>query len=391
MEGKIYFDNAATTRVDPRVAEAMHPYLLNAYGNASSLHSQGQEAREALEKSRAALASFLGARPGEIVFTASGTEANNLALKGLAFANRKKGRHIIVSSIEHDCILNSCRWLEEQGFRVTYLPVDRHGFVYPSLVEEAIDGETILVSVMHANNEIGTIEPIREIGEVCRERGVYFHTDACQSFGKVPLDVDEQCLDLATINAHKIYGPKGVGALYVRDGVDIEAWEHGGGQERGLRSATENIAGVVGFATAAELCFNEMETEMARQARLRDRIIRGTLDTVDTAYLNGHMVMRLPNNANLGFGGREGDAVRLLVELDKAGIAVSAGSACSSNNSGPSHVLQAIGLDPLQARGALRVTLGRTNTEDEVEYFLRALPQALSLLRPITSGAYGGH
>ena len=387
MPGHIYFDNAATTKVDPSVIEAMLPYMLETYGNASSLHSQGQEARQAMQDSRATLASFIGAKADEIVFTGSGTEANNLALKGVAFANRKKGNHIIVSSVEHDCILDSARWLAAQGFRVTYLPVDRHGFVYPSFVEKAIHNDTILVSVLHANNEIGTVEPIREIGKICRENGVYFHTDACQSFGKIPLNVDEQFLNMATINAHKIYGPKGVAALYVRSGVKMEAWQHGGGQERGLRSATENVAGIVGFAAAARLCLSEMETEMARQTSLRDRIINETLGTIGSAYLNGHPTMRLSNNVNLGFGGMEGDSIRLLVELDKAGIAVSTGSACSSNSSVPSHVLSAIGLNELQARGALRVTLGRFNTEADVEYFLKVLPQAMGRLRPITSVA----
>lgn len=385
MPRRIYFDNAATTAVDPRVAEAMRPYMRESYGNPSSLHGQGAEARQAMQEARAAIASCLGARPQEIIFTGSGTEANNLALKGVAFANRSRGNHIIVSSIEHDCVLNSARWLQRQGFQVTYLPVDGHGFVYPSLVEKAILPETILVSVLHANNEIGTVEPVREIGKICREHGVYFHTDACQSFGKLPLAVDDKLVDMATINAHKIYGPKGVAALFVRDGVRIDAWQHGGGQERGLRSATENVPGIVGFAAAARLCMTEMESEMGRQARLRDRVIDEILSKVPSAYLNGHPTERLANNVNLGFGGLEGDAIRLLVELDKAGIAVSTGSACSSNNSAPSHVLSAIGRNELEARGALRVTLGRFNTEEEVEYFLGVLPQAMGRLRSITS------
>jgi cysteine desulfurase len=384
---KIYFDNAATTAVDPRVIEAMLPYMRESYGNASSLHSHGTEARQAMQESRAAIASCLGAKPEEIVFTGSGTEANNLALKGVAFANRKKGNHLIVSSVEHDCVLSSARWLEAQGFRVTHLPVDGYGFVYPTSVEKAIDAETILVSVLHANNEIGTVEPIQEIGKICREHGVHFHTDACQSFGKIPLDVGDQFLDLTTINAHKIYGPKGVAALYVRNGVSIEAWQHGGGQERGLRSATENVAGIVGFAAAARLCMAERETEVIRQTRLRERIVNEILGKVGSAYLNGHPTVRLAGNVNLGFGGLEGDAIRLLVELDRAGIAVSTGSACSSNSSAPSHVLSAIGLNALQARGALRVTLGRFNTEDEVEYLLTVLPKAMERLRSITSVA----
>ena len=240
---------------------------------------------------------------------------------------------------------------------MTYLPVDGYGFVYPTLVEKAIEAKTILVSVLHANNEIGTVEPIQDIASIRRQHGVYFHTDACQSFGKVPVHVQEQLIDLATINAHKIYGPKGIAALYVRNGVGIEAWQHGGGQERGLRSATENVAGVVGFAAAAALCMAEMDMEMIRQSKLRDRIIEEILSKVGSAYLNGHPAVRLAGNVNLGFEGLEGDAIRLLVELDRAGIAVSTGSACSSHNSAPSHVLSAIGRNELQARGALRVTL----------------------------------
>ena len=378
-------DNGATTMVDPRVVDEMLPYFTKLYGNASSLHAFGQDVREAMEDSRSKIASFLGAKPREIVFTSSGTEANNLAIKGVAYANRKRGRHIVVSSIEHDCILNSCRWLAAQGFEVTYLPVDRQGLVKPESVEAALRKDTVLVSVMHANNEIGTIQPIQAIGSICREHGVYFHTDACQTFGKIPVDVDGHNIDLATINAHKIYGPKGVGALYVKDGVEIEPWEHGGGQERGLRSATENVPGIVGFAKAAGLCFENLEKEARRLLGLRDRIIDETLKNLDFAYLNGHRIKRLPNNANFGFDGYEGDAIRLMLKLSDAGIAVSTGSACSSNSSGPSHVLTAIGLNPLQARGSLRVTLGRFNTEDEVDYFIRTLPGAVSSLRAVST------
>lgn len=388
---RIYMDNGATTMVDPRVIEAMLPYYSGTYGNASSLHFYGREAREAIEESREHIASFIGAKPREIIFTSSGTEANNLALKGVAFARKKAGRHIIVSSVEHDCILNSCRWLDGQGFEVTYLPVDRYGLVSPESVEAALRPDTIIVSVMHANNEVGTIEPIRAIGKICREYGVYFHTDACQTFGKLHLNVDDHVLDLATINAHKIYGPKGVGALYVRDGVDIEPWEHGGGQEHGLRSATENVPGIVGFAKAAEVCFENLESEMRRTINLRDRLIDGTLDAIEIAYLNGHRIKRLPNNANFGFSGLENDAIRLLLKLSEEGIAVSAGSACSSNGSGQSHVLAAMGLDPIRARGSLRVTLGRFNTYEEVEYFNRVLPGAVGSMRAVSTILCGGH
>jgi len=329
-------DNGATTMVDPRVVEAMLPYYSGVYGNPSSLHSCGQAAQESIENARARIASFIGAKPREIIFTSSGTEANNLAVKGVAFANRNRGNHIIVSSIEHDCILNSCRWLERQGFEVTYLPVDRYGLVHPESVEAALRKDTVLVSVMHANNEIGTIEPIRAIGNLCREHGVYFHTARVSPMVKYRWNVDGQSLDMVTINAHKIYGPKGVGALYVRDGTDIEPWEHGGGQEHGLRSATENVPAIMGFSKASELCFETLEPEARRLLRMRDRLIDGTLDAMDFAYLNGHRVKRLPNNANFGFAGFEGDAIRLLLKLDEAGIAVSTGSACSSNSAGSS-------------------------------------------------------
>ena len=387
MGKRIYLDNSASTRVDSLIVEEMLPYFTDYYGNASSLHSYGREAKEVMEKSRVKLASYIGAKPEEIIFTSGGTESNNLALKGIAFANRKKGKHIIVSRIEHDCILNSCRWLKTQGFEVTYLPVDKYGFINLNQLEDQISGDTILVSIMHANNEIGTIEPVEEIGMICRAHGVYFHTDACQSFTKVPIDVRTQNIDLASINSHKIYGPKGVGALFVRKGVEIEPWLHGGGHEQGLRSSTENIPGIAGFVKAAELCNEEFEPEIKRLKYLRDKIISKVLTNVNDAYLNGHGNVRLPNNVNFGFYGFEGEAIRLLLELDAMGIAVSTGSACSSNQaeSKPSHVLAAIGLNPVQARGALRVTLGRYNTEEEVDYFLDALPKALKTLKSISS------
>jgi cysteine desulfurase len=382
-------DNAATTMVDPLVVEEMLPFLTQRYGNASSLHAPGQEAREAVQNARAKIASFIGASPAEIVFTGSGTEANNLAVKGVAFANRNRGSNLIVSSIEHDCIVSSCRWLEKQGFTVTYLPVDGDGLVDPDDVRKAIRPDTLMVSVMHANNEIGTLEPIRAIGQVCRERGVIFHTDACQSFGKIPLNVDDHSLDLATLNAHKIYGPKGVGALYVRSGVTIEALQHGGGQERGLRSATENVPGIVGFARAAELCIASMGEESRRLAGFRDRIIDETMNAIPSAYLNGHRVKRLANNVNLGFSGCENDAIRLLLLLNDKGFAVSTGSACSSNTTGPSHVLTAIGLDPLQARGSLRISLGRFTTEQEVKSLIDILPRVVGSLRSLSPIAEG--
>jgi cysteine desulfurase len=386
MKDKIYLDNGASTRTDSRVVEAMLPYFTERFGNASSLHTYGEDAKEALVASRKSIADFINAVSDGVIFTSSGTESNNLAIKGVAYANRNRGRHIIVSSIEHDCIINSCRWLEEQGFSITYLPVDRYGSVNPEVLRSSIRRDTVLVSIMHANNEIGTIEPVAELGKICRESGVYFHTDACQSFGKLPIDVEKNNIDLMTINSHKIYGPKGVGALYIKNGVKISPWLHGGGHEFGLRASTENISGIVGFAKAVDLCSTELGTEPERLRRLRDRII-DSAENISCAYLNGHRTLRLPNNANLGFHGFEGEAITLMLKLNDSGIAVSTGSACSSNQTvnTPSHVLLAIGLNPVEARGALRVSLGRYNTKEDVDAFIDALPNAVKSLRSISS------
>ena len=383
----VYLDNAASTPVDPRVVEEMLPYFWEQAGNASSLHAPGRFAREAIESARSRLAHLLGAaRPEEVIFTSGGTESNNLALKGVAYASRRRGRHIVTTRIEHDCILNSAAWLERQGFEVTYLGVDPEGQVRPDDLAAAIRSDTILVSIMHANNEIGTVEPLRELGRVCAERHVPLHTDACQTFGKLPIDVQEDGLALVTLNAHKIHGPKGVGALYIRSGTAIEPWQHGGGHEFGLRSSTENVPGIVGFAKAAELCAAERSEEMPRLAGLRDQIIETALRSMPGAYLNGHRERRLPTNVNLGFAGLEGEAISLLLRLDEKGIALATGSACSSHQGDqPSHVLLAIGRDPVQARGAVRVSLGRFTTADEVRYFLEELRKSLSELRPITT------
>jgi len=383
----VYLDNAASTQVDPRVVEAMRPFFSDTYGNASSLHAPGRAAREAIDLARARIAALIGAeRPEEVVFTSGGTESNNLALKGVAYASRGKGRHLVTSRVEHDCVLRSAAWLEREGFDVSYLDVDSDGLVRPSDLRAAIRRDTILVSIMHANHEIGTVEPIRELARICAERGVPFHTDACQSFGKLPLDVQKDELGLVTLNSHKIYGPKGVGALYVRTGVPIEPWQHGGGHEFGLRSSTENVAGIVGFATAAELCEEERPREMARLTRLRDRIIDGVLGTIRGAYLNGHRRRRLPTNVNLGFAGLEGEAITLLLRLDERGIALASGSACSSHQGDqPSHVLLALGRNPVEARGALRATLGRFTTSEDAKLFLEELEAAVGSLRPITT------
>ncbi len=378
---RIYLDYAATTPVDPRVLRAMEPFFTKKFGNTMSLHSFGREAKKALEEAREKVASLIKAEAKEVIFTGSATESNNLALKGIAFANRKKGKHIITSKIEHDCVLNSCRWLEKQGFEVTYLPVDKYGLVNPSDVDAAIRKDTILVSIMHANNEIGTIEPIKEIGKICREHGVYFHTDAAQSYGKIPIDVNKMNIDLLTANAHKVYGPKGVGALYIREGVEIEPLLHGGGHEFGLRSSTVNISGVVGFGAAAEIAKKEMKKEAKRLTKLRDMLIKGVLKIKDS-HLNGHPKKRLPNNTNFWFAYIEGEA--LVLYLDAKGIAASTGSACSSASLEPSHVLLAIGLKPYEAHGSLRLTLGRWTKKEEIKYVLEVLPEVVEKLRKIS-------
>ena len=387
MKQRIYLDNAATTSVDSRVLESMMPYFLNCYGNASSLHSFGTDAKEVLDRSRKKLAPFIGAESEEIVFTSGGTEANNMAIKGIAFANRPKGNHIIVSAVEHDCILNACKWLETQGFFITYLPVNNEGIVDINELKKFINPRTILVSVMHANNEIGSIEPINEIGAICKRHNVPFHSDACQSFGKIPIDVSTSGIDLLTINSHKIYGPKGVGALYIRKGINIVPLLHGGGQEGGLRSTTENIPGIMGFVKAAELCIDGMKVDYEKQLRLRTRLTDFLFENYENVYINGPLKNRLPGHLNFSFHGMEGETIRLLLLLDERGIAVSAGSACSSNDktNNASHVLQAIGLNQFEARGGIRISFGRFSTEEELEVFKTALLESTNSLTSIFS------
>ncbi|MEM5853101.1 MAG: cysteine desulfurase NifS [Candidatus Aenigmatarchaeota archaeon] len=378
---RIYMDYASTTPVDPRVLRAMLPYFSKKFGNTMSLHSFGQEAKRALEDAREKVAKLMNAEDGKVIFTSSATEANNLALKGIAFANRDKGKHIIVSSIEHHCVLEAARWLETQGFQVSYLPVDRYGLVDPGKVEEEIRKDTILVSIMHANNEIGTIEPIEEIGRICRRRGVYFHTDAAQSYGKIPVDVEKMNIDLLTASAHKMYGPKGVGALFIADNVKIEPLLHGGGHEFGFRSSTVNVAGIVGFGVAAEIAKKEMKAESTKLKKFRDKLIKGVLE-IEKSYLNGHPIKRLPNNTNFRFDFIEGES--LVTYLDMKGIAASTGSACSSESLEPSHVLLAIGLKPHEAHGSLRLSLGRWTKKEEIDYVLEVLPGIVAKLREIS-------
>ncbi|MEM7826906.1 MAG: cysteine desulfurase family protein [Candidatus Aenigmatarchaeota archaeon] len=377
---RIYLDHAATTPIAKEVLEAMMPFFAEKFGNASSLHSWGREAREALEKSREIIKRSVHAKNHELIFTSGGTESNNLAIKGVAFAGRKKGKHIITSAIEHDCVLNATKWLEKQGFKITYLPVDREGFININELEKSIREDTILVSIIHGNNEIGTIQDIDKIGEVCSEHGVYFHTDACQSFTKVPIDLEKNNIDLLTINAHKIYGPKGIGALIIRKGVKIDPLLHGGGHEFGLRSGTENVAGAVGFAKAVEIA---REDDIEYMAMLRDMLIKGALEIKDSR-LNGPESgkRRLCNNANFSFKYIEGEA--LILRLDSKGIAVSTGSACSSKSLEPSHVLLAIGLKPEDAHGSIRFSIGRENKKEEIEYTIEALEDSVKALREIS-------
>jgi cysteine desulfurase len=378
---KIYLDYAATTPVDKRVLKEMMPYFSEKFGNTMSLHSFGQEAKFALDQSRQVLADLINAEPNEIIFTGSATESNNLALKGVAFVNKKKGNHIIISSIEHACIMESAKWLSKNGFEITKLPVDKYGLVNPEDVKKAITDKTILVSVIHASNEIGTIEPIAEIGKICREKGVYFHTDASQSLGKIPIDVDKMNIDLLTASSHKMYGPKGIALLYIRDGVKIEPILHGGGQENGLRSSTVNIPGIVGFAKAAEICGAEMKKEGKRLSGLRDKLIKGTLK-IDGTMLNGRLKNRLPNNVNVSFSFIEGEG--LIIHLDLNGIACSTGSACSSYKLEPSYVLLATGLPVEYAHGSLRMSLGRQTTEKDIKYVLKVLPKIITKLREMS-------
>jgi cysteine desulfurase len=361
----------------------MLPYFGEKFGNASSLHRSGREAKEALEDSREKVAALLGARAEEIIFTSGGTESDNLALKGIARKNRKLGKHIITTQIEHPAILETCRALEKEGFEVTYLPVTGEGLVELSTLEASIRPDTILISVMHANNEVGTIQPLEEIGRLAAERDIYLHSDAVQSVGKIPVNVDDLGVDLLSLSAHKLYGPKGVGALYIRKGTKLESIIQGGGHERRLRSGTENISGIVGLARAAELAERDMPREAERLAGLRDRLAELVLGKVKDAWINGTMKKRLPGNLNFGFKYVEGES--LLLFLDSKGICVSTGSACSSHKLEPSHVLMSLGLKAEECHGSLRITLGMSNTLDEVEYVAESIVEAVERFRGISA------
>ncbi|QLJ53177.1 MAG: Cysteine desulfurase [Candidatus Fermentimicrarchaeum limneticum] len=378
---RVYLDHSATTPLDRGVFEEMKPYFSKKFGNASSLHSFGREASEAVEEAREKVANVLKCKPSEVFFTSGGTEADNWAVKGTAFANWKKGRHIITSSIEHHAILYTCEYLEKNGFEVTYLPVDRYGLVKPADVEDAIRKDTILISIMHANNEIGTIEPIGEIGKIARENEIYFHSDGVQSFCKIPTDVNKLNVDMFSISAHKFYGPKGVGALFIRSGTKIEPLLHGGGHEKGMRSGTENTPGIVGLGAASELGLKRMEKDAEKMISLRDRLIKDVLK-INGSWLNGHPVKRLPNNAHFCFSLIEGES--LILYLDEKGIAASTGSACSSKSLEPSHVLLRIGLRHEEAHGSLRLTLGRENRKDEIDYVIKVIPKEVERLRAIS-------
>jgi cysteine desulfurase len=379
---RIYLDYAATTPIHPEVMKAMLPYFADSFGNPSSIHSYGQEAKDAIERARSKVAALIGARSEEIVFTGSGTEADNFAVKGVALSRQAKGNHIITSSIEHHAVLETCKFLEKQGFSVTYLPVDGYGLVDPTDVKKAITKRTILVSIMHANNECGTIEPIAEIGNIAREAEIYFHTDAVQTVGHIPLDVNKSNVDLLSISAHKLYGPKGVGVLYIRKGTRISSFMHGGNQERGRRASTENVPGIVGFGKAAEIAQQEMLEEAQKLTALRDRLIEGILEGIEYTQLNGHPVKRLPNNVNVSINYVEGESILLNLDLD--GICASTGSACSSADLEPSHVLVAMGLPHLQAHSSLRFTLGKWTTEEDISKVLDVLPGIISKLRAMS-------
>jgi cysteine desulfurase len=379
---RVYMDYAATTPTHPEVLDAMLPYFTDIFGNPSSLYACGLEARRAINEVRQKIADFIGAATDEIVFTSGGSEADNLALEGVAYAQGKKGRHIITSSIEHHAVLRTCEFLVKRGFQVTYLPVDAYGLVDPEMVRRAITPETILISIMHANNEIGTIEPLSAISKIARENHIPLHSDAVQTLGHLPIDVKELGVDMLSMSAHKLYGPKGVGALYIHKGIRITSFLHGGEQEKGRRAGTENVPGIVGLGKAIEIAQKEMAEEAIRLTGLRERLIQGLMQRIDHMQLNGHPTKRLPNNASFNIEYVEGES--MLLRLDLEGICVSTGSACSSSSLEPSHVLLATGCPREQAHGSLRLTIGKWTTEAEIDRILEVLPRIVKQLRDMS-------
>jgi cysteine desulfurase len=379
---RIYLDHNATTPVHPEVLEAMLPYYKDKFGNPSSIHSFGREVKVALEESREKVAKLINADPGEIYFTSGGTESDNLAVKGTAFENRKKGKHIITSKIEHHAILESCKFLEKEGFEVTYLPVDKYGFVDSDDLKKALREDTILVSIMHANNEVGTIQPLEELCKITKEKGAYFHTDAVQSVGKIPLDVQRLNVDMLSMSGHKIYGPKGMGAIYIRKGTRVTSWAHGGHHERSRRAGTENIPGIVGFAKAMEIAQRDMQEQSKYLKNLTETFYQKLTQTISDVILNGHLEKRIPNTLNLSFKAVEGESI--ILSLDLKGVAVASGSACTSGTLEPSHVLSAMGISPEIAQGAIRFSFGRGNTMEDVEYVVGILPEIVSRLRAMS-------
>ena len=379
MRNRIYLDHAATTAVSPEVLEAMLPFFSESFGNPSGVYATGREAHRAVDRARRQTAEAIGALPQEIYFTSGGSESDSWALTGAAFAGRARGNHLITSSVEHHAVLHTCRWLEKQGFQVTYLPVDSFGRVDPEELERAIRPETILISVMAANNEIGTLEPAEQIGGIARAHGIPFHTDAVQAMGVLPVDVNAWKADMLSLSAHKFHGPKGVGLLYVRKGIRLDSLIHGGAQERGMRAGTENVPGIAGMGKAMELAAAGIPERAEKLRKLRDRLIRGLREAVPGIRLNGHPTERLPGCAHFSIPGADGEAA--LLRMDLAGIAVSGGSACTSGSAEPSHVLRAIGLEPELAKGGLRFTLGEENTEEEIDEALRVLPAIVKDLR----------
>jgi cysteine desulfurase len=379
---RIYLDYAATTPTHPDVLEAMIPYFHENFGNPASIYSYGQEASAAVEEARAGIAGFIGAREGEIVFTGGGTEADNYAIQGAVYSGEKKGNHIITTSIEHAAVINMCKFLQKRGVEVTFLPVDNYGLVDPDDVKNAITDKTVLISVMHASNEIGTIQPIAEIGKIAGEAGIPFHTDAVQTTGHIPVDVTELGADLLSMSAHRFYGPKGIGALYIRKGTKVTPLMHGGEQERWRRPSTHNVPGIVGFGKAVELARQEMDQEAERLTRLRDNFIKNILERIEHTRLNGHPTRRLPNNVNITFDFIEGES--MLLNLDLEGICASTASACASSSLSPSHVLLAIGVPPEKAHGSLRFSLGKWTTGEEINHVLDILTRGVARLRAMS-------